>query len=176
MKATELRIGNLVMAICNCPCHDKETTMMHFIACCSQPKTIGIIDAISNDTKLLGQFVLVNDQRYKLSNIKPVLLTKERMQQLGFREIKNETVKDCWYWADKEIREEDLKDEMFYFIVDYEGTELNNFANAWYFNDRILNMPDVSFSYVHEIQNFYFALTKEEFNTDKLLASKNTEE
>jgi hypothetical protein len=153
MKATELRIGNLI---------DYERTT--HIVCGLREDMIeswwfkdgkAVIEYLSNDSSGVE---VENPYFDSNSNYKPILLTEEWLYKFGFENIDKSdndyityTDPNHDYYLQIDVRKKDGK----YAILDNSFDDLRDFS-----------MVDIS--YVHQLQNLYFALTGEELILNKI--------
>lgn len=117
----------------------------------------GIVEGIFND------YIIVNGIKYNLNDFKPIVITNEILQKLGFicKESKRKSVMDVEYvnkkwilddWIMLEKEDQDIDEECKHFDENY--FEIDSF-------DCFLNKKYITcFSYIHEFQNFYSSIHK----------------
>lgn len=146
MKASELRIGNIV-----------QYNGSH--------KEIGIVSEISKNslTEVSPYKVGINhrlDIYYNIHTLSPIPLTEEWLKKLGFtwsEGLRMNVIKDGITVCEPD----DYEDSVYHSIYFYHNGECFGFevSNEWGENGNVM-LPKVK--YVHQLQNLIFALTGEE--------------
>ena len=138
MEAQELRIGNLVYA---------KTTSHHKDAICS-------ITGLTHK----GIYVKYGNGHIIPTNIEPILLTEEWLLQIGF------VYQEENQWFELNVIKEDLDKDIYGLSINSLG-ESNCIPAIWIGNlteNISFDVADCKCTYVHQIQNLYFALTGKE--------------
>lgn len=136
MKASELRIGNLIKGIY----HDYDDGIDEEIENETICKVVTLDVSGSGDYPI---YVYSDENIEHFSEFKPIPLTEEWLLKFGFQEHPN----DYYYFEGYKIRfdlDNDLTPIKFYFLFFDIGD--------W----------EMEIKYVHQIQNLYFALKEEE--------------
>lgn len=101
----------------------------------------------------ISTFYIFQNQRFNVKNRKdyqPILITEEWLIKLGFKEISNKQDRDRKWFKIFEIEETD------------ELVSLNLYSNnvkCKFDIDTGYGFKTITISYVHQLQNLYFALT-----------------
>lgn len=119
-------------------------------------KTLGIIKITGIDEDYIYTTYDNSDYYFKSSKINPIPITEDELIKLGFEKRESLSYND-WYIGINPI----TRDWLFYI--------------TWLKNPESINAPNVPFykngfhklTYIHELQNLYFALTNQELTYKK---------
>ena len=139
MKATELRIGNLLW----------DDIFLYEVGSIEEDSIWGIIVKVHNTAKASTEdFYRGGDYHLNIDNFSGIPLTEEWLLKFGFKFCEGETIGETTM-NDRYIK--------------------NNFWLNHWINGKLFyweNRDDLEIQYVHQLQNLYFALTGEELTTE----------